>query len=225
MSSILRENHKVSTSGKRTKNKGSNNAFLRRLVCFAIVTMVLPLFYVNLNVVRSTELEMPPNITLKKNLESFQEISSHKIPIDTIYSDSDGQEMTRSIHISSLVDDNRDKKNLVLTAYLEPPETLIKTRNSDIPFVRNTSASLLRPVRFPNVNNCTTLMQSFPVDDFPLDDPFLPWIHDYFPSIDRRSVHFVAQNRRKCDTGEDYSQKMKFWSRRLLCPHRRQKYC
>ena len=54
-------------------------------------------------------------------------------------------------------------------------------------------------------------MQDFPVDDFPTDDPFLPWIHDYFPVRDGKSIKFVAQNRRRCDTGEEREAVMSFW--------------
>lgn len=34
-------------------------------------------------------------------------------------------------------------------------------------------------------------------------DPFLPWIHDIFASPDGRSIQFVAQNRRRCQTGHN----------------------
>jgi len=33
-------------------------------------------------------------------------------------------------------------------------------------------------------------------------DPFLPWIHDVFPSSDGKNVIFVAQNRRRCYNGQ-----------------------
>ena len=39
----------------------------------------------------------------------------------------------------------------------------------------------------------------------PVDaDPYLPWIHDVFPSTDGKVVHFVAQNRRRCHTGDAF---------------------
>jgi hypothetical protein len=205
---------KGATNGDRTKSKSLTYAFLRRwFFSAAIVIMLLTLVYVNLNVA-TIGIGQQPTTTVKNNLDDFQEISSQKNPTTTARrSDFDVQSKKRSTGIASLVDHNNDENNnLVLTAYLEPPETLIETGNTHNPFVRNTSRSRLRSVSFPNTNNCTTLMQNFPVDDFPLDDPFLPWIHDYFPSVDRRSLHFVAQNRRKCDTGVDNKQKMKFWT-------------
>jgi hypothetical protein len=36
-------------------------------------------------------------------------------------------------------------------------------------------------------------------------DPFLPWIHDVFASVDGRQVHFVAQNKRRCQTGSKHT--------------------
>ena len=40
----------------------------------------------------------------------------------------------------------------------------------------------------------------------PVDaDPFLPWIHDVFPSNDGKQIHFIAQNKRRCNTGIRFS--------------------
>lgn len=33
-------------------------------------------------------------------------------------------------------------------------------------------------------------------------DPFLPWIHDVFPSNDGSVIHFIAQNKRRCNSGK-----------------------
>ena len=207
------------TNGDRTQSKGKSkrltNAYFRCCFFFAaIVTMLLPLVYVDLNVA-TIDHEQQQTFTFKKNLDGFQKMSSQKnLTISAAKSsDFDAQAKKGSTGTASFVDHNKDENsNLVLTAYLELPETLIETGNTNNPLVRNTSSSRLRSVSFPNTGNCTTLMQNFPVDDFPLDDPFLPWIHDYFPSVDRRSLHFVAQNRRKCDTGVHNKQTMKFWT-------------
>lgn len=50
-------------------------------------------------------------------------------------------------------------------------------------------------------------------DDFPEQeapycpveaDPFLPWIHDVFPSQDGTLIRFIAQNKRRCRTGTNF---------------------
>jgi hypothetical protein len=55
-------------------------------------------------------------------------------------------------------------------------------------------------------------------DDFPEQevpfcpveaDPYLPWIHDVFPSPDGTRIHFIAQNRRRCRTGKNFSREVK----------------
>jgi hypothetical protein len=97
----------------------------------------------------------------------------------------------------------------ILTAYLESPSTLDHVTRP-LP-IRNTTASLLKKIEFPNVNSCGRLMQDFPVDNYPLEDPFLPWIHDYFPSHNGTAIQFVCQNKRRCDTGDNRKETMRFW--------------
>jgi hypothetical protein len=97
----------------------------------------------------------------------------------------------------------------ILTAFLEPTNSLSLDK---LPLPeRNTSAKDLKKIVFPKVTSCSTLMQDFPVDEYPLEDPFLPWIHDYFPNEEGDFIHFVAQNRRRCNTGEQHEDTMKFW--------------
>ena len=75
-------------------------------------------------------------------------------------------------------------------------------------------------------NRCETsfLPSSFlPIDDFPEEDPYLPWIHDYWyvkdgeAHADTKSrpiggrVRFVAQNKRRCQTGKGKDAIMKHW--------------
>jgi hypothetical protein len=65
-------------------------------------------------------------------------------------------------------------------------------------------ADLLRPIEYPELASCRRLPEQWPVDDprNPVEaDPFLPWIHDVFPTDDGRYVQFVAQNKRRCRTG------------------------
>ena len=35
-------------------------------------------------------------------------------------------------------------------------------------------------------------------------DPFLPWLHDVFPDRTGEKVHFIAQNKRLCNTGKEH---------------------
>ena len=92
----------------------------------------------------------------------------------------------------------------VLTAYLEPvyqSDWKIKPLPR-----RNSTASVLRAIAYPKVSSCSRLPESWPVDNPPTDiDPFLPWIHDVFPTADGKYIQFVAQNRRRCQSGRDYA--------------------
>ena len=45
------------------------------------------------------------------------------------------------------------------------------------------------------------LRHDYARDHCPVDaDPFLPWVHDVFPSNDGRYIEFVAHNKRRCNT-------------------------
>ena len=55
-------------------------------------------------------------------------------------------------------------------------------------------------------------------DDFPMQeapycpvdaDPYLPWLHDVFPSADGTKIHFIAQNKRRCKTGKRFRKDLK----------------
>ena len=66
---------------------------------------------------------------------------------------------------------------------------------------RTSSADDLEKVEYSKVNSCSKLPEQWPVDEFPEKDPFLPWIHDVFPTFDGKFIQFVAQNKRRCRTG------------------------
>jgi Glycosyltransferase family 92 len=119
---------------------------------------------------------------------------------------------------------------LPLTVYLEPPEPTwnLPTAAADDPVERvplplprrTTTAHRLKKVEFPHIS-CPTIIQELPelvvgIEEnsgkrlFPSDvDPYLPWIHDVFPSPDGTKIQFVAQNKRRCDTGETRTEAMK----------------
>lgn len=98
------------------------------------------------------------------------------------------------------------------SAILEPPTTITYTpRGAKEPyFSRNVSASVIESVEFPNVD-CSSVIPDLPIDNFPTKDPFLPWLHDFFVSEDYQYIRFVAQNKRRCDTGKDNIDVMAFW--------------
>ena len=91
------------------------------------------------------------------------------------------------------------RERRILTAYLEPIYREDWTKKP-LP-IRNTTARQLRKVEYPRVNSCRRFLEQFPINDYPNDDPFLPWIHDVFPTEDGKFIQFVAQNKRRCQTG------------------------
>lgn len=110
----------------------------------------------------------------------------------------------------SIIDDKRESgqstvhqkfvpPQQVLAAYLEP----INQSEWDIKPLprRRTTASDLTKRSFPKLNSCSRLPEQWPVDEYPDEDPFLPWIHDVFPTEDGKFLQFVAQNKRRCHTG------------------------
>ena len=68
-----------------------------------------------------------------------------------------------------------DSNIKVVSLYLES-RTSLDVSTQPLP-VRQTSAENLRRLNFENLTTCTDLPQTLPVDDFPDDDPWLPWIH------------------------------------------------
>ena len=97
----------------------------------------------------------------------------------------------------------------ILTAYLEPVDQ--STWNTKPLPTRTTTSEDLTKIEYPRLNSCTRLPEQFPIDDYPGDpacsgldnegDPFLPWIHDVFPTHDGKYIQFVAENKRRCKTG------------------------
>eukprot|EP00537_Pseudo-nitzschia_pungens_P009272 CAMPEP_0172380020 /NCGR_PEP_ID=MMETSP1060-20121228/70226_1 /TAXON_ID=37318 /ORGANISM="Pseudo-nitzschia pungens, Strain cf. cingulata" /LENGTH=784 /DNA_ID=CAMNT_0013107767 /DNA_START=170 /DNA_END=2524 /DNA_ORIENTATION=+ len=87
----------------------------------------------------------------------------------------------------------------ILKAYLEPIY-LQDWETKPLP-VRNVTQKDLRTISYPRVNSCRRLPELWPIDDYPDADPFLPWIHDVFPTDDGKFIQFVAQNKRRCQLG------------------------
>lgn len=103
----------------------------------------------------------------------------------------------------------------LLTAYLEPYPHSSWYSTQPLPS-RNITSDDLTKIAFPDANKnryesyLDKTIQPFPVvNDYPEGDSYLPWIHDLFPSHDGAMIHFIAQNKRRCDTGEGKEQVMK----------------
>lgn len=116
----------------------------------------------------------------------------------------DDKQLQEQEHGAHHVHHEQQQSDTVLRAYLEPiDQTLWDVK--PLP-VRKTTAKDLTVVQFPSIS-CSSFQQQFPVDDFPDADPFLPWIHDVFPTHDGKFIQFVAQNKRRCHTGTTEDEK------------------
>jgi hypothetical protein len=95
----------------------------------------------------------------------------------------------------------RTPEERVLTAYLEPIDP--STWDTKPLPTRTWTSEDLTKVPFSKLNSCAKLPEQWPVDEDSIisQDPFLPWIHDAFPTHDGKFVQFVAQNMRRCQTG------------------------
>jgi hypothetical protein len=87
----------------------------------------------------------------------------------------------------------------VLTAYLEPIDQ--STWDTKPLPTRTSTSSDLTKQTYPKLDSCSKLPEQWPVDEYPDADPFLPWIHDVFPTEDGKYLQFVVQNKRRCHTG------------------------
>jgi hypothetical protein len=91
-------------------------------------------------------------------------------------------------------------RDRVLKAYLEPMEHRKLWDTKPLP-LRTTTKEDLIAIPYPKLTSCKRLPEQWPVDEYPDADPFLPWIHDVFPTDDGKYIQFVAQNRLRCNTG------------------------
>ena len=129
----------------------------------------------------------------------------------------------------SLTDDGSP---LQLTAMLEKPVDSWFDILRDDPITPRDTAKrdLLVEIKYGDAESCIDFPSRLPVDSIryenvqqkmpllldrellleqaehcPSDaDPFLPWIHDIIPSHDGKTIGFVAQNKRMCNTGLVY---------------------
>lgn len=95
-------------------------------------------------------------------------------------------------------------REIMLKAYLEAPN-FEEWEVKPLPVRAKAKAEQLQVRTYPKLNSCSRLLEQWPVDDdTPTnEDPFLPWIHDVFPTHDGKFIQFVAQNKRRCKTGKN----------------------
>ena len=89
----------------------------------------------------------------------------------------------------------------ILTAYLEDIDRLSWWDVTPLPVRATAQSDKLQKRKYARLNSCSKLPEQWPVDEYADADPFLPWIHDVFPTEDGKYIQFVAQNKRRCHTG------------------------
>lgn len=94
----------------------------------------------------------------------------------------------------------------VLKAFIEPIN-FNEWEEKPLPIRKTASADQLVEVSFPKLNSCQKIPEMIPADQYPEQDTFLPWIHDVFPTDDGKFIQIVAQNRRRCHTGQSQQDK------------------
>ena len=75
------------------------------------------------------------------------------------------------------------------------------------PVIRELETNSQGKIDYTNVYNKKVLQDPMETAPYcPVDaDPYLPWIHDVFPSKDGDVVHFIAQNKRRCNQGKMFT--------------------
>ena len=114
---------------------------------------------------------------------------------------------TTAVHQWNPKEEGHELVRHIVTVFMEPLGTLDSITKPMPP--RKTNAEHLTFIEFPQVKQCSSMWNYFPIDEYPTSDPYLPWIHDYFLSDDGSMIKFVAQNRRRCHVGVTDS--MLFW--------------
>lgn len=118
-----------------------------------------------------------------------------------------GNESNNEVHKGQ--HSTKTKTDSVLRVYLEQ----VNQREWDtkpLPIRTNAVADKLKVIEYPTLTSCSRLLEQFPVDDqLRNDDLFLPWIHDIFPDHNGTFIQFVAQNKRRCNTGKNHDKILK----------------
>lgn len=175
-----RSRRRVTRRGTANKNSGIKCSLSRLIVLGSVLFVLLYCF----GMIIALRKNQPTGSTAMSN-----PTTSHQLPPDAFLR-------------PNLAGNEQNTPPLrVLAAYLEPiDESLHSNSTRPLPLRRWTSVDLEKQ-EFPRLSSCSRLPEQWPVDEYPENDPFLPWIHDVFPTHDGKHVQFVAQNKRRCRTG------------------------
>ena len=177
-----------------------SNMFIRCRSNYAITFLLL--LYVITSIILLLSPDRQSNEGERKHIDTF---ILQKTPLSS----------ERSGRVKKKVKDITVNDYPKLTAYIEEIDQS-SWNIKPLPLRTNTAqASKLKKVIYPSLNSCYNLPSQYPIDsigendDVTIDpptkkDPFLPWIHDVFPSTDGTVLHFVSQNKRRCHTGKRY---------------------
>eukprot|EP00548_Thalassiothrix_antarctica_P014417 CAMPEP_0194178436 /NCGR_PEP_ID=MMETSP0154-20130528/12041_1 /TAXON_ID=1049557 /ORGANISM="Thalassiothrix antarctica, Strain L6-D1" /LENGTH=729 /DNA_ID=CAMNT_0038893391 /DNA_START=14 /DNA_END=2200 /DNA_ORIENTATION=- len=218
---LLRRNVTTFTNRRRGR-KFSEAAVLQMLffmlgVIFVLYISLMLVIAINTNSFH-TPLQGPANTIFGiSNVRESQSELDLKIPSNSKINENQFIQESADIQLKENTD--QSKRNVIineisshttLKAYIEP----IDQNSWDIRPLPNRThkAKDLKVLSFPKVSFCSRLTEQWPVDNYPEEDPFLPWIHDVFPTNDGKFIQFIAQNRRRCDTGtNDKDRKTIMW--------------
>ena len=211
----------ISKQAKKQKQKKKKNRFIYGVILILSSFVLLPILYLQLQLIHPTNKTKNTNhhshhnyhdSPVNKKLKEFQQRQQQpKGKLKSVHTgnnnnnlptlDENESSSQSSFSSSSSTSTWKDFHRPILTTYSEPLSTM---KVSSVPFQRNTSSAMLHKREYPNVGkSCQTLMEDFPIDEYPMDDPYLPWIHDYFVSADATQIKFVAQNKRRCGPTSD----------------------
>ena len=100
---------------------------------------------------------------------------------------------TTAVHQWNPKEEGHELVRHIVTVFMEPLGTLDSITKPMPP--RKTNAEHLTFIEFPQVKQCSSMWNYFPIDEYPTSDPYLPWIHDYFLSDDGSMIKFVRHGR------------------------------
>lgn len=170
------------------------------------------------------------HLHFRQSTKTQQKRNFQKERPDSIVQPNDGLLSKNQRLVQEYLRQTMNRTFLPLTAYLEPPlqkgKPLPRRTNIELEkytYPRVSCQDLLNnlPVHHPTESdhlfgpNVGELSSLYPLRKeyaplCPVDaDPFLPWIHDVFPSKDGEFIEFIAHNKRRCRTSFSFSEDLR----------------